>query len=123
MKESEAREKWCPMARAVIGFEAGSTQTFNRFVAHPEDKEGKKITDIIMSGEATRCVGSKCMMWEFDQQFETKVVDASEEIPEGWHQTQPRTPGNKSIMIGRHVNKDTGDCGLKPCYNGCNYEG
>lgn len=56
MTESEAKMKWCPMARLV-----GSVATFNR------------CTDGSMH-RATTCLGSGCTCWVWDKESDIGIV-------------------------------------------------
>ena len=53
MTEDEAKTKWCPMARVVVGTISESMAACNRSIqGMPPDLEAQ-----------TRCIASACMMW------------------------------------------------------------
>ena len=54
MTEDEAKTKWCPMARVVVGTISESMAACNRSIqGMPPDLEAQ-----------TRCIASACMMWD-----------------------------------------------------------
>lgn len=62
MKESEAREKWCPFVRVAVGNELlpdGITPPFNRV----HGPSGLAVID-----EDTACIASKCAVWVEDSE-------------------------------------------------------
>jgi hypothetical protein len=54
MKESEAKEKWCPFARPQDILAPEKTHTYNRY------DDGKEEPSFPF---ASCCIGSACMMW------------------------------------------------------------
>lgn len=50
--EQEAKAKWCPQARFVIGDDGANSSNRHESIAGDEDNP-----------EYARCIGSACMMW------------------------------------------------------------
>lgn len=69
MTEDEARQKWCPMARTVFGYDGGTTQPFNRFIGPPDDVEVMKVITAIRDGGGAKCIASGCACWVWDEQL------------------------------------------------------
>lgn len=65
------------------------------------------------------CRVDQCMAWEPEYKEETKLIDNINDIPEGWHDKGRRH--GIQILIGRWVETDSGDCGLKSKEQGCFY--
>lgn len=74
MTEGEAKTKWCPFARVVMGADLGPQGTkgvdcggaktsFNRVGVNP---------NIIRTHAATNCIGSNCMAWRTIEVFGDK---------------------------------------------------
>lgn len=64
--EDEAKTKWCPESRVVLGGPGEGGVSGNAF----EDCEGSKAY------ASSRCIGSGCMMWRWGQP-ENVAFDAS----------------------------------------------
>lgn len=54
--EAEAKEVWCPWARALVYAEKGSSGTYNRIAL---------AADVQPLSEVTCCIASKCIAWEW----------------------------------------------------------
>ncbi len=52
LTEEQAKEKWCPFARVVIGDEVARAS-------------GNRFTSGHYHNEAARCLGSGCMLWKW----------------------------------------------------------
>ena len=96
MLEEEAKTKWCPFTRAVMGYQQGSTYPFNRFVSDPKDKDTAKVSRAINESQATRCIGSQCMMWEHEWKRNTDGVS-------GWVKTKEGDSGLKTKELQCNV--------------------
>lgn len=59
MRESEAKTKWCPMVRVLIGPENSAWQS--RMITNR--------ADIPAGPQDCLCIGSACMMWEPSKTF------------------------------------------------------
>ena len=57
MKESEAREKWCPMTR----FHATRENVYHNKLIEDDNDSGEA------SAESANCIGSDCMMWRWNR--------------------------------------------------------
>ena len=65
VKESEARDKWCPFSRVML-----VTGTPNGMVAVSGNRMNAPPQDIAAQAEArnpkdARCIGSRCMAWRY----------------------------------------------------------
>jgi len=57
MTEEEAREKWCPFVRLVVGDVDKFTPSANR-MATIDDPQTTRLP------KASYCIASECMMWQ-----------------------------------------------------------
>ncbi len=89
MTEDEAKTKWCPMARVIMGSRDNKSfePAFNRMVLDAEP-------DVPRIGGSTMCLASACIMWEPTRKF---VSDKDKSKPD--------------ILVGH--TEYGGDCGLK----------
>lgn len=93
LTETEAREKWCPMAQPA------------EFI-HDCDDPGK-------DDRAPKCIASRCMMWREAERSETIEIPAGEKpIGLGWQSTG-NTIGKPRIVLIEYARTIRGGfCGL-----------
>lgn len=119
MKESDARNKWCPHVRVLSDEGSMVISTVNR---------GNGLQAV------TECIGSDCMMWEPEYVEQTDRVENVDDVQttregneelhgmEGWH-IKNWSSYEKWIEYVRWNQTDKGDCGLKTKESGCFYPG
>lgn len=86
--EKDAAEKWCPQVRHVPILDEKALSPANRF--GPENKPD------VDNPTFARCIGSRCMMWEWE---DDRV---------GWHSHRNEPDPNHEW----HSSKRRGTCGL-----------
>lgn len=99
MTEDEAKTKWCPAAR---------------FHAAPSDDIYSNRDDMLKSSIHSRCLGSDCMAWRWD---EAKRTLAFLEAVQAYMKTQPKPNFNTATQAvyaesGGRYERIEGGCGL-----------
>ena len=134
MKEDEAKKKKCPhllIQHSIALLTANITSCCGSVIS--EKMKG------VHRMKLSSCLGSGCMMWEFEIKRETDDVTTDDEVKtveqakkyvragwvyNGFMHARTENGGQATIRMFRDIESDSGDCGLKTkelyC-EGCNH--
>lgn len=108
MKESEAKEKWCPLT------------VFANYTTE-RNEIGERYPEGTKAVIASRCIGSACMLWKGATDQKDHVISTGSGKPlrfdSAYSATRAAPPGYEAVEINGqweiHFRESEGDCGLK----------